>query len=130
MSDKRPIDPEGVYTISAAARLLSISPSTLRDLERRGKIECTWTPGRQRRFPGSELLRLLAAPRRATPRELCLRLQRGCGVRGWGRDGLGTGARGRGARALMALMLTIPCACGSSGAAGAPAGERRAGLGA
>ena len=33
---------------------------------------------------------------------LCLRLQRGCGVRGWGRDGLGTGvgkgARGRGER--------------------------------
>ena len=28
-------------------------------------------------------------------RLLCLRLQRGCGVRGWGRDGLGTGARGR-----------------------------------
>jgi hypothetical protein len=27
---------------------------------------------------------------------LRLRLQRGCGVRGWGRDGLGTGARGRG----------------------------------
>ena len=39
--------------------------------------------------------------------ELCLRLQRGCGVRGWGRDGLGTGARGRGARARRALML--PC---------------------
>ena len=38
---------------------------------------------------------------------LCLRLQRGCGVRGWGRDGLGTGARGRGARAPRALMLTI-----------------------
>ena len=36
---------------------------------------------------------------------LCLRLQRGCGVRGWGRDGLGTGARGRGARARRALML-------------------------
>ena len=33
---------------------------------------------------------------------LCLRLQRGCGVRGWGRDGLGTGARGRGARARRA----------------------------
>ena len=34
--------------------------------------------------------------------ELCLRLQRGCGVRGWRRDGLGTGvgkgARGRGER--------------------------------
>jgi hypothetical protein len=27
---------------------------------------------------------------------LCLRLQRGCGVRGWGRDGLGAGALGRG----------------------------------
>jgi len=37
---------------------------------------------------------------------LCLRLQRGCGVRGWGRDGLGTGARGRGARAWRPLMST------------------------
>ena len=37
---------------------------------------------------------------------LCLRLQRGCGVRGWGRDDLGTGARGRGARARRALMST------------------------
>ena len=34
------------------------------------------------------------------PHALCLRLQRGgSGVRGWGRDGLGTGAQGRGARA-------------------------------
>jgi hypothetical protein len=40
------------------------------------------------------------------PERLCLRLQRGCGVRGWGRDGLGTGARGRGARARRALMST------------------------
>ena len=39
----------------------------------------------------------MQAPRQQ-PRSLCLRLQRGCGVRGWGRDGLGTGARGRGAR--------------------------------
>ena len=38
MSDKKPIDPEGVYTISAAARLLSVSPSTLRDLERRAVL--------------------------------------------------------------------------------------------
>jgi succinyl-diaminopimelate desuccinylase len=30
----------------------------------------------------------------------------GGGVRGWGRDGLGTAARGRGARALRALMST------------------------
>jgi hypothetical protein len=69
MSDTNPIDPEGVYAIGAAARLLSVSPSTLRDLERRGRIECTWTPGRQRRFVGAELLRLLATPRRATARE-------------------------------------------------------------
>lgn len=69
MSDKKPIDPEDVYTISAAARLLSVSPSTLRDLERRGKIECTWTPGRQRRFGGADLLRFLAASRGAKPRE-------------------------------------------------------------
>jgi alkanesulfonate monooxygenase SsuD/methylene tetrahydromethanopterin reductase-like flavin-dependent oxidoreductase (luciferase family) len=38
--------------------------------------------------------------------ELCLRLQRGGGVRGWGRDDLGTGARGRGARARRALKST------------------------
>ena len=29
--------------------------------------------------------------------ELCLRLHRGCGVRGWGRDGLGRGRRRGGA---------------------------------
>lgn len=67
MSDQNPIDPEGVYTISAAARLLSLAPSTLRDLERRGKIECTWTPGRQRRFVGAELLRVLAVSRGGAP---------------------------------------------------------------
>ena len=38
---------------------------------------------------------------------LCLRPQRGCGMRRWGRDGLGAGAQGRGARARRALMLTI-----------------------
>jgi hypothetical protein len=41
----------------------------------------------------------------AAVKKLCLRLQRGCGVRGWGRDGLGTGARGRGARARRALIV-------------------------
>ena len=70
MSDKHSIDPEDVYPISAAARLLHVSPSTLRDLERRGKIACTWTPGRQRRFAGSELLRLLAQSQDAAPTEL------------------------------------------------------------
>jgi len=29
-------------------------------------------------------------------RDSCLRLQRGCGMRGWGREGLGAGAQGRG----------------------------------
>jgi len=38
--------------------------------------------------------------------ELCLRLQRGCGVRGWG-DGLGTGRREGGARARRALIVAF-----------------------
>ena len=58
MSDDVKIDPDGIYLISAAARLLGVSASTLRDLERRGKIEGTRTPGGQRRFAGSALLRL------------------------------------------------------------------------
>ncbi len=70
MSDKETIDSEAIYPISAAARLLRVSPSTLRDLERRGKIACTWTPGGQRRFVGSELLRLLAQSQGAAPTEL------------------------------------------------------------
>ena len=37
---------------------------------------------------------------------LCLRLHRGGGVRGWGREGLGRGRRGGVARARRALMLT------------------------
>jgi hypothetical protein len=41
------------------------------------------------------------------PHALCLRAPAGGGgVRGWGRDGLGTGARGRGARALMSTTRT------------------------
>jgi hypothetical protein len=69
MSDTNTIEPEDIYAISAAARLLRVSPSTLRDLERRGKIACTWTPGGQRRFVGSELLRLLAQSQGAAPME-------------------------------------------------------------
>src|SRR6266542_3763444 len=42
----------------------------------------------------------------ATAKALCLRLQRGGGVRGWERDGLGTGARARGARVRRAFVLT------------------------
>jgi excisionase family DNA binding protein len=70
MSDNHSIDPEDVYPISAAARLLRLSSSTLRDLERRGKIACIWTPGRQRRFTGSELLRFLAQSPAAASTEL------------------------------------------------------------
>src|SRR5258705_10771899 len=70
MSDSHAIDPEDVYPISAAARLLRLSSSTLRGLERRGKISCTWTPGRQRRFTGSELLRFLAQSPAAASAEL------------------------------------------------------------
>ncbi len=44
----------------------------------------------------------------------CAWLQRGCGVRGWGRDGLGTGAQGRGARARRALMSTMRRTCGQN----------------
>ncbi len=67
MSHTNTIDPEDIYTMSAAARLLRVSPSTLRALERRGNIACTWTPGRQRRFAGSELLRLLAQSQGPAP---------------------------------------------------------------
>lgn len=69
MSDRVRIDPRGVYAIGAAARLLGVSPSTLRDLERRGKISGERTPGRQRRFTGSSLLRLLDESNHAPPRK-------------------------------------------------------------
>jgi excisionase family DNA binding protein len=58
MSDKVRITPDGIYSIGTAARLLGLSASALRDLERRGKLECTRTPGGQRRFSGLELLQL------------------------------------------------------------------------
>lgn len=59
MSDQVKIDPDGIYSIGTAARLLGLSASTLRDLERRGRLACTRTPGGQRRLVGSELLRIL-----------------------------------------------------------------------
>jgi excisionase family DNA binding protein len=58
MSERVHIDPDRVYSISTAARFLGVSPSTLRDLERQGRLACTRTPGGQRRFAGAELLRL------------------------------------------------------------------------
>jgi len=52
------IDPNQTYSIGTAARLLGISASTVRNLERRGQIEAIRTPGGQRRFRGAELLRM------------------------------------------------------------------------
>src|SRR5260370_28850808 len=70
MSEDRKIDPSRHYLISTAAQLLGVSSSTLRGLERRGRLTCTRTPGGQRRFAGTELLRLqdestAVPPRRA-----------------------------------------------------------------
>jgi hypothetical protein len=65
--------------------------------ERANRQSCSWAPGSNGgRHPGGGDDPVLGA---------CLRLQRGGGVRGWGRDGLGTGRRGGGARARRALML-------------------------
>jgi MerR family regulatory protein len=70
MLDDMKIDPERIYTIGAAAQLLNVSPSTLRDLERRGHVACSRTPGRrQRQFAGSELLRLQDEANRVPSRE-------------------------------------------------------------
>ncbi len=58
MSDGMKIDPKRHYTTTTAATFLGVSASTLRGLERQGRLECTRTPGGQRRFSGTELLRL------------------------------------------------------------------------
>ncbi len=70
MSDDMKIDPSRHYPTSTAAQLLGVSASTVRDLERRGRLTCTRTPGGQRRFAGTDLLRLqdessAVPPRRA-----------------------------------------------------------------
>jgi len=61
MSNDLQIDPERVYAIGAAAQLLGVSASTLRDCERRGEITSTQTRGGHRRFRGADLLRLREA---------------------------------------------------------------------
>ena len=68
MSGRVRIDPQGIYAVGAGARLLGVSASTLRDLERRGKIEGERTPGGQRRFTGASLLRLLEESNHPPPR--------------------------------------------------------------
>src|SRR5713101_5040621 len=71
MSDDMKIDPSRHYPTSTAAQLLGVSASTVRDLERRGRLTCTRTPGGQRRFAGTDLLRLQdessAVPQRELP---------------------------------------------------------------
>lgn len=46
------------FTLNEAARLLGISPSTIRLWERKGRIRCARTAGGQRRVPESEIRRL------------------------------------------------------------------------
>ena len=73
---------------------------------RNTKIYFNFAESRSYRYNGKEVdTAVQPIPAWWSSRRLCLRLQRGCGVRGWGCDGLGTGARGRGARARRALML-------------------------
>jgi len=60
-NNKSRVNPERQYSIGSASELLGLSPSTVRDLERRGQIECIRTPGGQRRISGAEILRLLEA---------------------------------------------------------------------
>jgi excisionase family DNA binding protein len=60
MADNMTIDPNQTYSIGTAARLLGISASTVRNLERGGQLEAVRTPGGQRRFHGAELLRVRA----------------------------------------------------------------------
>jgi len=47
------------YPLRKAAEILGVHPITLRRWEKIGKIRCIRTPSGQRRFPRSEILRLL-----------------------------------------------------------------------
>jgi excisionase family DNA binding protein len=47
------------YPLRKAAEILGVHPVTLRRWEKEGKIRCIRTPSGQRRFPRSEVLRLL-----------------------------------------------------------------------
>jgi len=47
------------YPLRKAAEILGVHPITLRRWEKEGKIHCIRTPSGQRRFPRSEILRLL-----------------------------------------------------------------------
>jgi excisionase family DNA binding protein len=53
------LEPEEHYPLRKAAEILGVHPITLRRWEKQGKIYCIRTPSGQRRFPRSEVLRLL-----------------------------------------------------------------------
>jgi DNA-binding transcriptional MerR regulator len=55
------IQPKQVYAVGDAARLLGLSPSSLRNLQQQGRLQCTRTPGGQRRFLGADLMQLAEA---------------------------------------------------------------------
>lgn len=52
-------DLEEHYPLRKTAEILGVHPITLRRWEKTGKIRCISTPSGQRRFPRSEILRLL-----------------------------------------------------------------------
>ena len=56
-----PDDADRLLPIGEAARSLGVSLDTIRRWEREGKIVGIRTPGGQRRFPRSEIDRLLGA---------------------------------------------------------------------
>jgi excisionase family DNA binding protein len=58
MADDIEINRNRTYSVGTAARLLGLSASTVRNLERRGQLEAIRTPGGQRRFLGAELIRV------------------------------------------------------------------------
>ncbi len=63
------IDPNRRYAVGAAARLVGLSASGFRNLERAGRLTCDRTVGRQRRVSGAELLRFLEEDPQDQPRE-------------------------------------------------------------
>src|SRR5260370_1256427 len=56
-----PLDADRLYAVGDAARLLGLSPSGFRHLERSGRLTRERTAGNQRRVSGAELLRFLGA---------------------------------------------------------------------
>lgn len=57
-----------MYRISQAARLLGVTPKTLRVWEQQSKIHPVHTPGNQRRYPQAEIDQLLGIVRPEKPR--------------------------------------------------------------